>query len=221
MNKTVLITGATGMVGSLVLKNALASKYISKVIVYGRSSVDFEHEKMQEFLSPVFTQFPVSFLKELPSIDHVLFCVGVYTGVVKRDIFRQITVDYPVELAKQHLLVNPKGCFSLLSGQGADRSERSRMMFAKDKGQAENILSGLYNGSFFTFRPGYIYPVERRTEPNFSYKMSRLLYPLLKNLGPKFSITSHQLAKGILKSVTLLPTKEILENQEILNYLKQ
>ena len=45
MNKTVLITGATGMVGSLVLKNTLASKSISKVIVYGRSSVDFEHEK--------------------------------------------------------------------------------------------------------------------------------------------------------------------------------
>ena len=209
------------MVGSLVLKNALASKYISKVIVYGRSSVDFEHEKMQEFLSPVFTQFPVSFLKELPSIDHVLFCVGVYTGVVKRDIFRQITVDYPVELAKQHLLVNPKGCFSLLSGQGADRSERSRMMFAKDKGQAENTLSELYNGSFFTFRPGYIYPVEKRVEPNFSYRISRLVYPLFKALGPKFSITSHQLAKGILKSAMLLPPKEILENQEILNYLKK
>ena len=209
------------MVGSLVLKNALASKSISKVIVYGRSSVDFEHEKMQEFLSPVFTQFPVSFLKELPSIDHVLFCVGVYTGVVKRDIFRQITVDYPVELAKQHLLVNPKGCFSLLSGQGADRSERSRMMFAKDKGQAENTLSELYNGSFFTFRPGYIYPVEKRVEPNFSYRISRLVYPLFKALGPKFSITSHQLAKGILKSAMLLPPKEILENQEILNYLKK
>jgi uncharacterized protein YbjT (DUF2867 family) len=221
MNKTVLITGATGMVGSLVLKNALASEHISKVIVYGRSSVDFEHDKMKEFLSPVFTQFPVSMLKELPSIDHVLFCVGVYTGAVKRDVFRQITVDYPVELAKKHLLANPNGCFSLLSGQGADRSEESRMMFAKDKGQAENILSGLYNGSFFTFRPGYIYPVESRTEPNFSYRISRLLYPLLKNLGPKFSITSHQLAKGILKSVTLLPTKEILENHEILNYLKQ
>ena len=221
MNKTVLITGATGMVGSLVLKNALASKYISKVIVYGRSSVDFEHEKMQEFLSPVFTQFPVSFLKELPSIDHVLFCVGVYTGVVKRDIFRQITVDYPVELAKQHLLANPKGCFSLLSGQGADRSERSRIMFAKDKGQAENTLSELYNGSFFTFRPGYIYPVEKRVEPNFSYWISRLVYPLFKALGPKFSITSHQLAKGILKSAMLLPPKEILENQEILIYLKK
>ena len=106
-----------------MLKNALASKYISKVIVYGRSSVDFEHEKMQEFLSPVFTQFPVLMLKELPSIDHVLFCVGVYTGAVKRDVFRQITVDYPVELEKKHLLANQNGCFSLLSGQGADRSE--------------------------------------------------------------------------------------------------
>jgi hypothetical protein len=40
-------------------------------------------------------------------------------------------------------------------------------------------------------------------------------------MGPKFSITSEHLAKGILKSALFLPTKEILENQEILNYLKQ
>ena len=141
MSKTVLITGATGMVGSHVLKLALASEEVSKVIVYSRSSVDFEHEKMEEYLSPIFTQFPVDLLAQMDNVDHILFCVGVYTGAVKRDLFREITVDYPVELARKHLEVNPKGSFTLLSGQGADRSEKSRMMFAEDKGAAENLLS--------------------------------------------------------------------------------
>ena len=207
------------MVGSHVLKLALASDQISKVIVYGRSSVDFEHEKMEEYLSPIFTQFPVDLLAEMGTVDHILFCVGVYTGAVKRDLFREITVDYPVELARKHLEANPKGSFSLLSGQGADRSEKSRMMFAEDKGAAENLLSTMYAGTFYTFRPGYIYPVEKREEPNFSYKLSRSLYPLLKHLGPKFSITSHQLAEGIFTSVVRTPEGEILENQEILNYI--
>ena len=152
-------------------------------------------------------------------VDHILFCVGVYTGAVPRDLFREITVDYPVELARKHLEANPKGSFSLLSGQGADRSEKSRMMFAEDKGAAENLLSTMYAGTFYTFRPGYIYPVEKRVEPNFSYKLSRSLYPLLKHLGPKFSITSHQLAEGIFTSVVRTPDQEILENHEILNYI--
>ena len=207
------------MVGSHVLKLALASDQISKVLVYGRSSVDFEHEKMEEYLSPIFTQFPVDLLAEMGTVDHILFCVGVYTGAVKRELFREITVDYPVELARKHLEANPKGSFSLLSGQGADRSEKSRMMFAEDKGAAENLLSTMYAGTFYTFRPGYIYPVEKREEPNFSYKLSRILYPLLKHLGPKFSITSYQLAEGIFTSAVRTPDQEILENHEILNYI--
>jgi len=207
------------MVGSHVLKLALASDQISKVIVYGRSSVDFEHEKMVEYLSPIFTQFPVDLLVEMGTVDHILFCLGVYTGAVKRELFREITVDYPVELARKHLEANPKGSFTLLSGQGADRSEKSRMMFAEDKGAAENLLSTMYAGTFYTLRPGYIYPVEKREEPNFGYKLSRSLYPLLKHLGPKFSITSHQLAEGIFTSALRTPEQEILENHEILNYI--
>jgi uncharacterized protein YbjT (DUF2867 family) len=207
------------MVGSHVLKRALDSDQISKVVIYGRTSVDFEHKKMVECLSPVFTQFPADLLAAICHVDHILFCVGVYTGAVKRDLFREITVDYPVELARKHLEANPKGSFTLLSGQGADRSEKSRMMFAQDKGAAENLLSTMYAGTFYTFRPGYIFPVEKRTEPNFSYRLSRSLYPLLRHLGTKFSITSHQLAEGIFTSAVRTPDGEILENHEILNYL--
>ena len=219
MSKVVLIAGATGMVGKRVLERALEQEEISKVIVYGRSSVDFKHAKMEEVLSPIFDQFPVALLDQLPKVDHILFCVGVYTGAVKRDVFREITVDYPVELAKKHLEANPSGAFSLLSGQGADRTEKSRMMFAKDKGIAENALSTLYGARFFSFRPGYIYPVIKRKEPNFSYRMSRSLYPLLKAFGPKYSITSFELAEAIFTSALKHPDREVLENQEILDFI--
>jgi len=207
------------MVGNHVLKLALGSDDIAKVVVYGRRSVGVEDKKLVEILSPNFLEFPADFLEALGSVDHILFCVGVYTGAVKRELFREITVDYPVELAKKHLEANPSGVFSLLSGQGADRSEQSRMMFAEDKGAAENALSTLYNGNFHTFRPGYIYPVEKRDEPNLSYKVSRSMYPLLKAFGPKYSITSHQLAEGIFTSSVRKPAQEILENHEILKYI--
>ena len=82
-------------------------------------------------------------------VDHPL-CVGVYT-VPCHATYLEITVDYPVELARKHLEAKPKGSFTLLSGQGADRSEKSRMMFAEDKGAAENLLSTMYAGTFYTF----------------------------------------------------------------------
>ena len=218
MSKTILIAGATGMVGSQVLLLALASDHVSKVIVYGRRSVGLQHAKLEEYLSPEFMKFPEEL--DLSKVDHILFCVGVYTGAVKRDVFREITVDYPVALANVHTSANPSGLFTLLSGAGADRSEKSRMMFAEDKGAAENKLSSLYPDRFYTLRPGYIYPVEKRSEPNFSYRLSRKMYPLLKLLGPKYSITSHQLAEGIFNSVQNNPEQETLENNEILQYIQ-
>jgi len=45
-----------------------------------------------------------------------------------------ITVDYTkafAEMLKKH---NPQAVFCFLSGAAADQTEKSRMMFAKDKG---------------------------------------------------------------------------------------
>lgn len=207
------------MVGSHALNLALANDAIDRIVVYGRRSCGRSDKKIVEVLSDDFLQFPEELKSLLPSVDHILFCLGVYTGAVKREPFRQITVDMPLALANLHSKMNPQGKFSLLSGQGADRTEKSRMMFATDKGAAENALNEIYGTSFYTFRPGYIYPVEKRNEPNFSYRLSRKLYPLLKYLGPKFSITSHQLAEGLLRSVLDQPELNILENQDILSFV--
>ncbi len=207
------------MVGSHALNLALANDAIDRIVVYGRRSCGRSDKKIVEVLSDDFLQFPEELKSLLPSVDHILFCLGVYTGAVKREPFRQITVDMPVALANLHHEANPQGKYSLLSGQGADRTESSRMMFATDKGAAENALNEIYGTSFYTFRPGYIYPVEKRNEPNFSYRLSRKLYPLLKYLGPKFSITSHQLAEGLLQSVLDQPELNILENQDILSFV--
>ena len=196
MSKVVLIAGATGMVGKRVLERALEQEEISKVIVYGRSSVDFRHPKMEEVLSPIFDQFPVALLDQLPKVDHILFCVGVYTGAVKRELFREIT-GLPGGLSQETPGGNPSGAFSLLSGQGRPHGEISHDV-RYGQGHCRERPQRHGGGRFFSFRPGYIYPVIKRKEPNFSYRLSRSLYPLLKAFGPKYSITSFELAEGIL-----------------------
>jgi hypothetical protein len=129
--------------------------------------------------------------------------------------FRTITVDYPVALAKRIFLFSPDARFCLLSGQGADRTEKSNIMFARDKGAAENQLSVISFKSFHSFRPGYIYPVTARKEPNITYRISRFIYPIIQLLGKRFSVTSTKLAAAMLHVGINGYSKEILENKDI------
>jgi hypothetical protein len=48
-------------------------------------------------------------------------------------------------------------------------------MFAKDKGIIENRLSEIGFKAFYTFRPGYIYPVKPRRESIFFQTLENAL----------------------------------------------
>jgi hypothetical protein len=103
----------------------------------------------------------------------------------------------------------------LLSGAGADRTEKSRTSFARYKGMAENQIAKL-ELTFYSFRPGYIYPDEARKEPNIGYTIMKHLYPLIKLLGNKYSIRSSALANAIFNVGLYGAHQQVLENHEIL-----
>ena len=176
--KKILITGASGMVGSLILERCLESQQVATVSSLVRKSCGRNHHKLHEIVVPDFTKLDAC-RDAFSDVDTVFYCLGVYTGAVSRDQFRQITVEFPEILARSVQEQSPNVRFCLLSGAGADRSERSRLMFARDKGMIENRLSAMGLGAFHSFRPAYIYPVNPRKEPNFSYKISRWLYTIL------------------------------------------
>ncbi len=202
------------MVGGLVLLECLANSEIESVTSIVRRASGINHEKLIEVIHNDFTDY--SAIKvHFMGVDIVYFCIGVYTGAVARDEFRKITVDYIVEFAKMLKGKSPEATFCFLSGAGADPKEKSRMMFAKAKGVAENFLIKQNFGALYIFRPAYIYPVTPRVEPNFSYRLSRKLYPVLKALMPDSVIASEQLANAIFKSGINGAFKTILENADI------
>lgn len=219
MSKKVLITGATGMTGSILLKICLDSSAIKEVISLVRKKTNFQHPKLKELVVDNFSNY-TSIESLFADLDIVFYCLGVYTGAVSKDEFKEITVQYPLELAKSISKYSPNICFCLLSGQGADRSEKSNLLFARFKGEVENKLSQIGFGSFYSIRPGYIYPVVPRKEPNFGYKVSRVLYPFIKLLGKNYSITSEQLALGMFTIGMNGFSKEIVENRDILSVLQ-
>lgn len=211
----VLISGGTGMIGSLILEECLKSPRIGRVEVLVRRRSERSHPKLREWPVPDFADYsglPEPFLQ----ISAAFFCLGAYTGQVPDREFKRITVDYAVAFAAALRAQSPNATLCLLSGQGADRSAQSRIPFARYKGIAESEIAALELGAFYAFRPSYIFPVSPRREPNLMYRVMRRLYPLVRLLGKNFSIRSTDLAAAMFRAGLDGAEKEILENRDIL-----
>lgn len=212
----VIVTGGSGMVGKLVLNNCLNSDKITEVRSLVRKPTGQKHNKLTEIVIENFEDYSVQEAL-FEDISSAFFCLGVYTGQVSDDLFKKITVNYAVEFAKTLEKNSPQATLCLLSGEGADRTEKSKTSFALYKGMAENQIAQL-NLKLYSFRPAYIYPVDARKEPNVGYKIMRALYPLVKLLGEKYSIKSKELANAMFNVGMNGADKQILENLDILKY---
>jgi len=219
MMKKVMITGGTGMVGKEVLKKCLSDDTIKEIVFFSRKASSFEHKKIMHVQLEDFHNYDKH--KDLfNNVDIAYFCLGVYTGAVSDEKFKEITVDYTIAFADALKQSSPQARFALLSGSGADTTEKSRVSFAKYKGMAENYLTGLNLKGLYIFRPGYIYPVEKRKEPNLMYRFSRALYLLIKLFGDKASIKSTELGHAIYSSINFNDGTFVYENQDIIKLLK-
>jgi len=197
-HKRLVIVGATGMVGGYALHYALDHTAIGSVTSMGRRKLDISHPKLRQVLHQDFADCS-ALAEPLSGQDAAIFCLGTYTGSVSEAELRTITVDYTIEFARVLHASSPGAAFSFLSGNGADPTGRSRIPFARYKGQAETALLGAGFPRVYIFRPAYIYPVEPRKEPNFSYRLLRGIYPAFRVLFPNQVIRADDLAQAMVE----------------------
>jgi uncharacterized protein YbjT (DUF2867 family) len=190
-----VIVGASGMVGGYALRYALENATVTSVTTIGRKTLGISHPKLTEVVHRDFADCS-SLADTLSGQDAAVFCLGAYTGAVSDAELRTITVDYTVEFARVLRGSSPGAAFSFLSGNGADPTGRSRIPFARYKGEAENALLAAGFPHVYIFRPAYIYPVEPRKEPNFSYRLLRAIYPAFRILFPNQVIRADDLARA-------------------------
>ena len=215
--KRLVIVGATGMVGGYALRYALDHSGVGHVTAIGRRKLSLSHPKLTQVLHRDFADCS-ALAERLAGQDAAIFCLGTYTGAVSDAELRRTTVDYTVEFARVLHGSSPGATFSFLSGNGADPTERSRIAFARYKGEAENALLAARFPRVYIFRPAYIYPVEPRKEPNFSYRLLRAIYPLFRVLLPNQVIPADDLARAMV-DVAVRKTHEtgglVFENRDI------
>ena len=215
--KRLVIVGATGMVGGYALRCALEDPAVGAVTSIGRRKSGLAHPKLNEVQHPDFADCS-ALAPTLAGHDAAVFCLGTYTGVVTDEKLRTITVDYTVEFARVLHGSSPEAAFSFLSGNGADPTGQSRLPYARYKGEAEKSLLAAGFPHVYIFRPAYIYPVDPRKEPNFSYRLLRWIYPAFRVLFPNQVIRADDLARVMVDAaVQGAPQRDgpVFENRDI------
>jgi uncharacterized protein YbjT (DUF2867 family) len=212
-----VILGATGMVGGYALRYALDQPTVGRVTAISRRTLGISHPKLREVLHQDFGDCS-ALASALSDQDAAIFCLGAYTGSVSDAQLRAVTVGYVIEFARVLRASSPDAAFSFLSGSGADPTGKSRMSFARYKGEAENALVASGFPRLYILRPAYIYPVEPRKEPNLSYRILRRVYPVFRTLFPNQVIRADDLAHVMVNLVvtrTGVAPSQIFENRDI------
>jgi uncharacterized protein YbjT (DUF2867 family) len=220
--KRLVIVGATGMVGGYALRYALDQPAVGGVTAVGRKPTGITHPKLREVLHQDFADCS-ALAGALSGQDAAVCCLGAYTGAVPDVELRRITVDYTVDFARALRDSSPDATFAFLSGSGADPTGRSRMAFARYKGEAERALSAAGFPRLYIFRPAYIYPVLPRREPNVSYRLLRAIYPVFRLVFPNQVVRADDLARAMVDAALHGIGDErhavVLENRDIRGFV--
>ena len=211
----ILITGATGTAGAAALRQALANPRITAVTALGRRAPKVTDPKLTALEHADFTDY-TALGDRLGGHDAVLWCLGTATARVSPADLHRITVDFVLAGARALLAANPGLRFVHLSGQGADPTGRSRLAFAREKGEAENGLDALGLSALWHVRPGYIHPPAPVEKPLFQDKLMFAIAPLFRRVAPTMMIDADVLGRAMVALALDGHSERVLENRALL-----
>ncbi|HEY0329872.1 MAG TPA: NAD-dependent epimerase/dehydratase family protein [Rhodopseudomonas sp.] len=164
----IILTGATGFVGSHVLAHLIADPHITGVTCISRRPVASDSPKVTTILQDDFLSYGPALFDRLAEHDACIWALGgKASDLGEPEAFARITHDFTLALA-EGIAGRARGTFTFcyLSGMGADPTETAKLPWEKltrhFKGRTEKDLFVLQqrNPVFCThaFRPGGILP---------------------------------------------------------------
>jgi len=224
MNKklSIIITGATGMVGEGVLHVCLSHPLVEKVLIINRKSLGLTHPKLTEIIHADF--YDLSAIRDkLAGYDACYFCLGASSVGMKEADYYRVTYTLTMHMAELLAELNSEMVFCYVSGQGTDSSEQGRSMWARIKGKTENDLAKLSFKKVYAYRPGFIKPIPGLTRANSLYKYFNWLYPIGRFLYPNGFNTLEEIGLSMLYVSAhdyphwIINGKEIAETAKLLH----
>lgn len=215
-----IITGATGMVGEGVLHECLNDANVEQVLVINRKPGGVSHPKLREHIhADFFDLTPVE--SQLSGYNACFFCLGVSSVGMNEPEYRRLTYDLTLHVAQMLAKLNPDMTFGYVSGAGTDSTEQGSSMWARVKGETENVLMRLPFEKAYMFRPGFMKPTPGLKNVQRYYKFIAWLYPVGRALFPAGFSTLQELALAMIKSVSIGYEKPVLDVKDIVALAKR
>lgn len=209
----IILTGATGLVGSAVLAQLLHSAAVTRVSILSRRPIAATegHKKANVIIQTDYSSYPQSVIDQLQDADGCVWAQGKSSiGMTEKD-YTELTYDWPLAAAKAFGGMKKDSSsgggfnFVYVSGEGADQTQKARAMFGRIKGRAEKELVDLANSAggtklaVYNLRPAGIDGSGSAAKPDrvvsMPERLAAWMYPAVKLFAPKWHTPLDSLAK--------------------------
>jgi uncharacterized protein YbjT (DUF2867 family) len=214
----VILFGGTGMVGQAALRECLLDPGVERVLAVGRSPTGQTSEKLRDLVHADLTDYS-RIAGELAGYDACFFCLGITSAGMTEADYRRVTVDIAVAAARTLVQASPGMTFIFVSGRGADATGKSRTMWARVKGEAENAILAMPFKAAYVFRPAVIRPMHGITSRTRSYRVLYAVFSpvvaLVEAFFPGQVTTTERIGRAMLNVARHGASKRTLESPDI------
>lgn len=213
MSLSVIITGATGMVGEGVLLECLADPRVERVLVINRKPGGVAHPKLVEVLHADFLDLaPIQ--SQLAGYDACFFCLGVSSVGMSEAEYARVTRELTLGVGRTLARLDPGMTFCYVSGKSTDSTEHGKVMWARVKGATENGLLQLFPRGVM-FRPGMMLATRGQKNLKGWYHALAWIYPIGRRFWPGAFCTLKEVAQAMINAADTGSPKKVLEVQDI------
>ncbi|MFA6403679.1 MAG: NAD(P)H-binding protein [Salinivirgaceae bacterium] len=216
MNKTALLLGATGLVGSELLQQLLIDDTFSQVLVFTRSALEFSHPKLKNEV--IDFNNPDSWIEKVKG--DVLFSAFGTTIKKAGTKENQWKIDYTYQYQMAHAACkNGVPAMVLVSSAGA--SANSKIFYSRMKGELDRDIKALGFERLTILKPSIL--AGHRNEKRVGESYGLIIGKLLKKipyLNRYQSIPASTVAKAMIQASKLNQSYAEFQLLEIFNLSK-
>ena len=211
----ILMTGATGLVGQGVLREVLLHPHVSGVGVLGRRPLHSRDTRVLDLTVERFDDLS-AVIDDLAPFDACFYCAGAPPVGTAEALYRQVTRDLTLHVARAFAERNADGRFLYVSGAHADPD--SRFMPLRVKGETERALRQLPLRTVM-LRPGGIQPAHGERSPHAwmrpLYAVAAPLMGIGVRLAPGVMTSTAHLGRALLTLAAMPAPPPVVENADI------